>query len=142
VSLPPPRDPIAALNQVLSEVIDLVLDVKQAHRKVPETHALHAELDALFDDVRTWARLLVDEDATLGFSPLTRMPSIAGRTQPNLWPGTPTDEDVRQVVDEYLDRLGQHVATALAEQEDQTAQSVLAELERGVLAHRRALDKL
>lgn len=45
---PAPDDPMTALNQVLSEVIALVAEVKQAHRKVPETHALHAELDQLF----------------------------------------------------------------------------------------------
>ena len=46
---PPPRrdDPIAALNQVLSEVIDAILDVKQAYRRVPPTHALNAVLDRL-----------------------------------------------------------------------------------------------
>jgi hypothetical protein len=116
---------------VLSEVIDLVLEVKQAHRKVAENHALHTELDQLFDDGRTWARLLVDEDATLGYSPLTRIPSVAGRTQPNLWPGTPTDEEVRQVVDEYLERLEQHIATAVAEQKDETARAVLADVGDG-----------
>jgi DNA-binding ferritin-like protein len=115
LSLPPPDDPAVSLNQVLSEVIDVVLDVKQAHRKVPETHALHAELDQLFDDVRAWARLLVDQDEALGVSPLSSMPSLAGQTPPNLWPRTASDAEVRRVVGELLDRLGQHVATARAE---------------------------
>jgi len=136
------QDPIVALNQVLSEVIDVVLDVKQAHRKVPETHALHSKLDRLFDDVRTWARLLVDEDAALGVSPLTRMPSVAGRKPPNLWPETPSDEDVRRVIDDYLQRLEQHVAIALAEQQDDAARAVLADVELGLLAHRQALGEL
>jgi DNA-binding ferritin-like protein len=140
--MPPTHDPIGALNQVLSEVIDVVQDVKQAHRKVSETHALHAELDRLFDDVRAWARLLVDEDEALGVSPLTRMPSVAGRTPPNLFPGNPTDEEVRLVIDEYLERLEQHAAAALAEQDDDTARATLAEVERGVLAHRRAFGAL
>ena len=58
MSTPRHDDPAAAINQVLSEVIDAILDVKQAHRRVPETQALHAVLDQLFDDLRTWARLL------------------------------------------------------------------------------------
>ena len=45
------HDPIAALNQVLSEVIDVVQEVKQAHRKVPETHALHAALETEYPGI-------------------------------------------------------------------------------------------
>ena len=41
---PPPRDDHGyALNQVLSEVIDAILDVRQADRRVPETQALRHE---------------------------------------------------------------------------------------------------
>jgi DNA-binding ferritin-like protein len=138
----PPHDPVAALNQVLSEVIDVVQDVKQAHRKVPETHALHAALDDLFGDLRTWAQLLLEQDEALGVSPLASMPSVAGRTPPNLWPGDATDEEVRQIVDEHLDRLEHHVAAAVAEQDDDASRAVLADVKRGVLAHRQALGEL
>jgi DNA-binding ferritin-like protein len=138
----PPHDPIAALNQVLSEVIDVVQDVKQAHRKVPETHALHAELDLLFADLRTWAQLLLDRDEALGVSPLASISSVAGRTPPNLWPGDATDEQVRQLVDGHLDRLEQHTAAAVAEQDDEPSRAALADVERGLLAHRQALGEL
>src|SRR6476469_7856054 len=97
-SPPPPHDPNAALNQVLSEVIDVVQDVKQAHRKVPETHALHALLDQLFGDLGVWARLLMDRDEALGVSAMESMPTVAGRKPPNLWPGAATDEQVRQII--------------------------------------------
>jgi DNA-binding ferritin-like protein len=133
------HDPIAALNQVLSEVIDVVQDVKQAHRKVPETDALHAVLDQIFGDLATWAGLLVERDEALGVAPLEMMPSVAGRRPPNLWPGRAPDEEVRRVVGEHLERLAQHVSAALAEQEDEGARAILVDMQRGLLAHMKAL---
>lgn len=137
-----PQDPVAALNQVLSEVIDVVQEVKQAHRKVPETHALHAELDRLLDDLKTWAGLLMDRDLALGVAPLAMMPSVAGRTPPNLWPGPASDEEVRAIIEGDLDRVGHHVAAALAEQDNDAGRAALADVQRGVLAHQRALSEL
>jgi DNA-binding ferritin-like protein len=143
-SVSPPRrvDPTAALNQVLDEVIDAVLDVRQAHRRVPEAHALHAVLDQLFDDLRAWAGLLADQDRALGVSPLASMPTAAGRTPPHSWHGAASDREVRRVVGEHLDRLGQYLAAALAEQQDDEVRAALAEVERGLLVNRRALSEL
>jgi DNA-binding ferritin-like protein len=142
VSQPRRDDWSAALNQVLSEVIDGILDVRQAHRRVPETHALHAVLDQLFDDLRTWAQLLADQDQALGVSPLASMPTAAGRTPPHSWHGAASDEEVRRIVGEDLDRLGQHLAAALAEQHDDKVRAALTEVQRGLLAHKRALREL
>jgi DNA-binding ferritin-like protein len=139
---PEPDDPAIALNEVLSEVIDVVQDVKQAHRKVPETHALHAALDQLSIDLRTWAQLLIEQDEALGLSPLDRMSSVAGRKPPNLWPGAATDDEVRRLIDEHLDRLGQHVTAALAAQVDERSRAALAHVERGLLVHRNQLGNL
>jgi DNA-binding ferritin-like protein len=137
---PPPRDnPAAALNQVLSEVIDAILDVRQAYRRVPETQPLHAELDQLFTDLRTWARLLADQDQALGVSPLASISTAAGRTPPTPWHGAATSEEIRRIVGEHLDRLGLHLTAALAEQQDASVRAALTEVERGILAHRRAL---
>jgi DNA-binding ferritin-like protein len=133
-------DAIAALNQVLSEVIDFVQEVKQAHRKIPENHQLHAQLDRLFEDLRSWARLLVEEDEQLGVSPLASMPSVAGRTPPNLWPRTATDEEVRLAVLDHLDRLAGHVSAALAKQYDAGSQTVLAEIQQQAMGHVQALS--
>lgn len=137
-----PVDPTAALNQVLSEVIDAVGEVKQAHRKVPENHALHGKVDELFRDLGAWARLLAARDDDLGVSPLDAMPSVAGRTPPNLWPGAASDEEVRLILAEHLERLGQHVAAALAAQDDEPSRSALAEVQRGVKAHVWALTEI
>ena len=127
-----PSDAIAALNGVLSEVIDVVHEVKQADRKVPHGHGLHAQLNRLFDDLRAWANLLVEEDEALGVSPLASMPSSAGRTPPNLWPSTPGDEEVRDTVLELLERLARHVAAALAQQDDQGPRAVLENMQRSL----------
>ena len=139
---PPHEDPAAALNQVLSEVIDTILDVRQAFRRVPESQALHAELDLLFADLRTWGRLLADQDQALGVSPLESMPTAAGRTPPNPWHGAVSNEEVRRIVGEHLDRLGQYLSAALAEQHDDEVRAALTEVQRGSLAHRRALSDL
>jgi DNA-binding ferritin-like protein len=141
MSPPPSPDPVDALNQVLSEVIDLVQDVKQAHVKIPETQALHAELDRLFSDLKMWAWRLVERDEALGVSPLASMPSVAGRTPANLWPGNTTDEEVRLIVGGLLDKLEQHVAAAREPQDDPKSQATLAEVQLGVIAHRRALSE-
>jgi DNA-binding ferritin-like protein len=142
VSTPRHDDPAAAINQVLSEVIDAILDVRQAHRRVPETQALHAVLDQLFDDLRTWARLLADQDEALGVSPLASMPSGASRTPLNPWHGAASNEEVRRIVGEHLDRLAHHLSAALADQQDDQIRAALTEVERGVLADARALSDL
>jgi DNA-binding ferritin-like protein len=142
VSPPPRNNPAAALNQVLSEVIDAILDVRQAYGRVPETQPLHAELDQLFTDLRTWARLLADQDQALGVSPLASISSAAGRTPPTPWHGAATSEEIRRIVGEHLDRLGLHLTAALAEQRDDSVRAALTEVERGILAHKRALTDL
>jgi len=136
------EDPTTALNQVLSDVIDAILDVRQAHRRVPETHALHALLDRLFADLKTWARLLADQDLALGVSPLASMTGASSRTPPSPWHGAASDEEVRRIVGEHLDRLGQHLGAALAEQHDDKARVALTEAERGIVAYTRALSEL
>jgi hypothetical protein len=98
-------------------------------------------LDQLFGDLRAWAQLLADQDQALGVSPLASMQTGAGRTPPHPWHGAASDEEVRRIVGEDLDRLGQHLAAALAEQQDDKVRAALAEVERGLLVHRRALSE-
>src|SRR3954464_6651968 len=129
-------DGAVTLNEVLSEVIDLVQEVKQAHRKVPEAHALHAELDQLFVDMRTWAQLVAEHDEALGVSPLAMMPSVAGRKPANLWPGEATDDAVRTLIDDHLDRLEQHLrAVRTGGPDNARLREIVDDIERGVVQH-------
>jgi hypothetical protein len=136
-----PHDPMTALNEVLSEVIDMVMAVRQAHRKVPETHALHAELDQLFSDARGWAELLVVADTARGVSALDYMPSVAGRQRPDLWHGPVRDEEVRRVVAEQLDRLAEHLRVALSEQDDDHLRELLDRIGAELQSHLDALRR-
>jgi hypothetical protein len=47
-----------------------------------------------------------------------------------------------RIVGEHLDRLGQHVAAAVAEQQEDKVRVALGEVERGLLVHKRALSEL
>jgi DNA-binding ferritin-like protein len=133
------HDPMAALNEVLNEVIDMVMALRQAHRKVPETHQLHAELDQLSSDARKWAELLVEADTARGVSALDYMPSVAGRQRPSLWQGRVGDDDVRKVVTQQLRRLGEHLAAALSEQEDGRVRDLLDRISTELRSHLDAL---
>jgi len=134
-------DAIVCLNQVLSDVIDEITAMKQARRIVPETHALRGSLDQFFADLVTWKELLIERDELLGVSPLAFIPSAAGRQPTNLWPHGVDDHVVRRTVEGQIDRLADHVRSAMNEQQNEESRAALAEIEQGLLARRRSLER-
>jgi hypothetical protein len=141
VSDPTPADPIVALNQVLDEVIELILEVKQADRKVPPSHELHGQLDRLLADLVQWRTLLADQDLALGLNPLSFISSAAGRTQVTLWSGNPTDEEVSSLVGAHLLRLEDHLRLLLDDPVDEAWDGTFSEIARAVAIHREALAR-
>jgi hypothetical protein len=135
----PPRDPMAAVNDVLSEVIDVAMALRQAHRRVPEAHELHAELDQLSGDARAWAELLMEADTAHGVSALAYMPSVAGRQRPDLGHGSLSDDDARRILAEQLDRLASHLLAALSQTEDDHLRDLLNHINAELQAHLAAL---
>ena len=81
-----PDETLAALNSVLSEVIDIVREAKRSRWLASSQPTLQAEFDLLFDDARSWAQLLIDRDEAHGVSPLVSMETPAERTPPDFHP--------------------------------------------------------
>jgi hypothetical protein len=132
-------DPPDGLSTVLDELIDLVQQVKQARWRFGSSVPLRDELDSLFDDVRSWARRLIEEEEDHGHSPLDSMRTASVRQSTLGISGIATAEDVRRALDGTLERVGEHLTRALALQADSELRAALTDVDDGLRRHRRAL---
>jgi hypothetical protein len=133
------NDPLAALNQVLSEVVDMAVTTRQAGHAVPRGHELHAELDRLFASARGWAEQLVGVDSAMGVSALAYMTSPTGRLPSGPQPSPGSEEEVGRAVGQQLGRLAAHVRAAMGKQEDARVRELLGRINMELQPHLDAL---
>jgi hypothetical protein len=133
------NDPLAALNQVLSEVVDMAVTTRQAGHAVPRGHELHAELDRLFASARSWAEQLVGVDSAMGVSALAYMTSPTGRLPSGPQPSPGSEEEVGRAVGQQVGRLAAHVRATMGQQEDPRVREVLGRIDTELQAHLDAL---
>jgi hypothetical protein len=141
LSEPDPTQPVAGLNRVLSEMIDGISEIKVALWRSKRTSVLHTELDQLLRDLSGWTTSLGDRDVLLGVSPLSFMTSVAGREQPTLWRGNPTESEVCILVGGLLRDVDSHVTTVL-DISDETSRQILADVHLGLERHQQILAGL
>jgi hypothetical protein len=133
------NDQLAALNQVLSEVVDVAMTARQARHAVPEGHELHAELDRLFASARGWAEQLVGVDSALGVSALAYMTSPTGRLPSGPRRGPGSEEEISRALTQQLERLTARVRAIMGQQEDARLRALLGRLDAEMQAHLDAL---
>lgn len=99
------RNTTEILQSTLVELIDLSLQGKQAHWTVtgPAFRAVHAELDEIVDDARTWYDDVAERLSALDVAPDGRAATVAAGTPLEGLPaGWQADRDV---VVRFTDRL-------------------------------------
>jgi hypothetical protein len=142
LSGPDPTQPVAGINRVLSEIVDVILEVKVALWRSKRTRGLHAELDQLLCDLTSWTTSLGDRDLLLGVSPLSFMTSVAGRERPTLRRGDPTESEVCSLVGGLLRDMNNHVAAVAEEQTDDPSRRILADVHLRLERHQQLLAGL
>jgi hypothetical protein len=142
LSEPDPAQPVAGLNRVLSEIVDVILEVKVALWRSKRTRGLHTELDGLLCDLTGWTTSLGYRDLLLGVSPLSFMTSVAGRERPTPWRGDPTESEVCSLVCDLLGDMNNLVAAVAGEQTDDPSRRILADVHLRLESHQQILAGL
>ena len=123
---------------MIDEILDLVLEVKQAHHVVPEDHPLHAQLDTLFGQLSGWTGALAQRTRALGGSLLEGgITTVAGRHARNLFPTAVDDAAVADVLAGPLQAAADHarVHRAGVADVDAEAAGLLDEVATGLSGH-------
>lgn len=129
------------LQATLAELIDLALQGKQAHWNVvgPNFTPVHAFLDTVVDDLRTWYDDVAERMTALGINPDGRAITVAATTSLAQVPtGWLKDREVLEAFDERLGVVSEALAARAAEigDRDLASQDLLVEILRGIDKHR------
>lgn len=137
-----PSQVVAELQAMIDELIDLILEVKQAHHAVPEDHPLHTELDGLFAQLSGWTHALADRTRALGGSLLEGVTTVAGRHARNLFPTAVDDADIVRALVAPLQAAAEHagIHRAGVGDVDPKAAALFAEVADGLAADAARLE--
>lgn len=142
----PTTGPVAVvteLKDMLGDLLDVLLEVKQAHRKVPEHDQLHRRLDILVADAQAWVGLLAGRAVELGGSLLGGVTSVAGRAPGNLFPGgSPDRQEVARVLVGHLEPVVAHARLHQSRvgEVDAASSQLLSDIADGLAAHQWAFS--
>ncbi|WP_018222068.1 Dps family protein [Salinispora pacifica] len=126
---PTPGSVGGILQQTLIDLLDLVLQAKQAHWNVtgPRFLPLHQQLDALADAAREHADTIAERAAAIGTPPDARATTITATSRlPQLDNGVLPDDTVIDKIGELLTTTGTGIRQAIeATADDPITQDLL-----------------
>lgn len=136
-------DVTTELERTLSEIVDLVLETKQARWKMPPSDPLRRSLEALAGDCAEWAGRLAELVLSHGGSLTGDLGTVAGRQPGDLFPAAVDHATLVAFFEEHLAaeaaRVRDHRQAAEA---DVAVCELLDAVAAGLERHRTALAEL
>ncbi len=134
------REVAAELQPVLADLLDLSLQGKQAHWNVvgPFFPAVHAQLDHVVEDVRTWSDTIAERIVALGVAAQGQARAItAGSALKELPTEMMADKDTVRAITERLTSAAAraHETAAGLDERDRVSQDLLLEVAHGLEKH-------
>ena len=129
------------LQPLLVELVDLGLTAKQAHWNVtgPFFRPLHAQLDELADDARTWADMVAEREVAIGQPSDARIETVAAQTPLPAFPdGFVEDGKVVAAIVARLDEIIERTRSRIDRlgSLDLVSQDMVIEIAQGLDKHR------